>query len=524
MRLATYIDYAKYGATLYARLHLTSEEKAVLYANRRFLQWRVLTHKQQDDYEKWSDTYELSELLAGDLRIETADRGDAHDLKVALEKSIIALEKDITLLIPPPPPAEPKIDYNYWFAHCVLIAQNRFGKTNILCCRLRDLIPLIAEGKATVVLMEPKGSLINAVLRLRAVWKLSQQNRLVIIDPSDTLVSVNVFDRGDGSPQAVNATIDRLERLFGLITSNLTPLQRVPLSMAIRALFAMDAAPSMDGLKAILRKGIDPALLPRLPKAVAEFFWHDFAPQHGKPDARATELIGRLNGILANPTFEALFSATHSTFNMLEKIQEGSLIIINANPVAIGGNAELFGRYWIEDVRKCIYPRLAAPDYMRTPTIVIIDEAQDYVSQDRALAGILDKAAEAKIGMLFAIHHLGQIEDTRVRNSILTNTALKFAAKTSAEIHDLMRSMGSTDAEFINTLRQYEFAFFGPNMTHAQRVKFPLMDFTKLPKMSDEQYAEMRRRNREQYGYRPDDPQSPPEDRARRKRKYDDKE
>lgn len=484
----------------------------------------MLTHKQQDDYEKWSDTYELSELITGDLRIQTLDRGEAHDLKVALEKSIVALEKDITPLIPPPPPVEPVIEEKEYLSHCVLIAQSRFGKTNILCCRLRDLIPLIAEGKASVVIMEPKGTLIASLLRLRAVWKLAQKNRLVIIDFSDLLVSVNLFDRGDGSPQAVNATIDRLERLFSLITSNLTPLQRVPLSMAIRALFAMDQAPSMDGLKAILRKGVDPALLPRLSKAVAEFFWHDFTPQHGKPDARATELIGRLNGVLANPVFEALFSATHSTFSMLDAIKAGSLVIINANPVAIGGNHELFGRYWIEEVHKCIYPRLAAPSYLRTPTIVIFDEAQDYISQDRALAGILDKAAEAKIGMLFAIHHLGQIEDARVRNSILTNTALKLVAKTSAEIHDLLRSMGRTDAEFINTLRQYEFAFFGPNMTHAQRVKFPLMDFTKLPKMTDDEYAEMRRKNRERYGYRPDDPGSPSDDRARRKRKYDEKE
>lgn len=162
-----------------------------------------------------------------------------------MKKRLKALTSEIAQLIPP---TTPVIKWDHWFAHAVLIAQNGFGKTNVLCCRLRDLIPLIAEGKCSVIIMEPKGTLIDALLHLRAIWKI--RDRIVIIDPADTLVAVNIFDRGDGSPQAINATIERLERIFAIVTSNLTPLQRVPLTMAIRALYAIDTPPSMTATTA----------------------------------------------------------------------------------------------------------------------------------------------------------------------------------------------------------------------------------------------------------------------------------
>jgi hypothetical protein len=132
-----------------------------------------------------------------------------------------------------------------------------------------------------------------------------------------------------------------------------------------------------------------------------------------------------------------------------------------------------------------------------------MDEGQKYVSQDHAFAEILDTAREAKIGVLMAMQDLSQIEDVRVRRAILTNTALKFCAKTSGDIHDLCRAMGGIEPEVIYRLQQYEFAHFGPNLESAIKVMFPKMDFTKMPQMTDDQYEEMRQINRDRYGYRP---------------------
>ena len=154
-------------------------------------------------------------------------------------------------------------------------------------------------------------------------------------------------------------------------------------------------------------------------------------------------MITRLNGLLANPTFEALFDADHSTVDMFEEIQAGKLIIINAS-----AGDDLYARFWIEQVSSCVTPRFKIPYDKRTPTTFIIDEAQTWIKEDLHFAGLLDKAAEARIGMLIAAHHMGQITDVQVRGSIYTNTTLKFAANTTEDIRALPFD-GRTTHDFV---------------------------------------------------------------------------
>ncbi|MGC2411283.1 MAG: hypothetical protein WA459_01105 [Stellaceae bacterium] len=102
-----------------------------------------------------------------------------------------------------------------------------------------------------------------------------------------------------------------------------------------------------------------------------------------------------------------------------------------------------------------------------------------------------------------AAHHMSQIDNDHVRNSLYTNTALKFVARTTGDIFNLCRSMGATEPQFITTLPQYQFAYFGPNMREAISAKLPLVEFDRLPAMTGQQYAEIRARNRTRYAYIP---------------------
>jgi hypothetical protein len=76
--------------------------------------------------------------------------------------------------------------------------------------------------------------------------------------------------------------------------------------------------------------------------------------------------------------------------------------------------------------------------------------------------------------MLIAAQHMAQITDDRVRNS-LYNCALKFVARTNADIHNLARSMGATEPYQLGTVPKYHFAFFSPDLQTAELVKFPLI-------------------------------------------------
>jgi hypothetical protein len=56
--------------------------------------------------------------------------------------------------------------------------------------------------------MEPKGVLTRDILNMAQTWNM--RDRVVILDPADTPVSVNIFDKGDGSAQALTETVGRI--------------------------------------------------------------------------------------------------------------------------------------------------------------------------------------------------------------------------------------------------------------------------------------------------------------------------
>ena len=317
--------------------------------------------------------------------------------------------------------------------------------------------------------MEPKGVLTEEILRLEYVHKYLR-DRIVILDPADTHVSVNIFDKGDGSNNAVQDTVARVERVLNNVTTNLTPFQVDALTWALRAMFYVDQPGSMRLLTKILRSGLKGLTVRNLPHVVENYFTNDFKPG----DGAAQQVITRLNGLVANPVFEALFDADQSTFNMLEAIQAGKLIVINASAAN-----QLYCRFWIEQVAACVKPRFKiSPAERRMPTTFIIDECQTWLSEDLHFAGILDQAAEARIGMLIACHHMNQIKDLQVRGSIYTNTALKFTARTTEDINHLCGSMGLTEPDFVKTLPKYEFAFLLLTWRRLSKSKYPLSSST----------------------------------------------
>lgn len=409
---------------------------------------------------------------------------------------------DFQVAAPPeeeePEPGEPVIDELSWYTHCLFLAQTGRGKTNGVRWRIAQLLPQIAAGKASLIVMEPKGVLCRELLRLADVWKM--RDRVVILDPSDTSVSVNLFEKSDGSPQALTETIGRITRIFNTITVPLTPLQQTTLSFALRAILSMEERATIDTLVTILRKGIGDFDIPNLSRVVASFFENDFKPG----DGRASEIINRINGLLADPVFEALFGGDRSTFDMLKEMQAGKLIVIDASKAN-----HVYGRFWIEEIARTITSRLTLPFHQRTPTTFVIDEAQNFIADDLHFAHILDTAREARLGMFAALHHMGQITDDQVRHSMYTNMAIKMVANTSADIHNLCRSMGTTDPDFITTLGRFEFAFFGPNMRSAMKVKLPFVDFERAPQMSREEYSALRTMNRRAYAYSPQSSPSP---------------
>jgi hypothetical protein len=392
-----------------------------------------------------------------------------------------------------------QINPDDWFSHALLVAAPNSGKTNLMRWRIAQLLPALRAGRASLIVLDPKGVLTHQMLTLARTQGL--QDRTVFIDPIDSPVAVDVFDRGDGSARDLNETINRITRVIGTISLATTELQILWLTFALRALFALPDKPSIDSLINVIRRGKDVLPLATLEPRVREYFENDYTPDRN--------IIARLNQMIGNPIYENLFAPNAEIFDIGRAMQRGSLIVINAQ-----STDELYGRFWIEQVNKTIDQRLTKiPDpRQRTPTYFMIDEAQIFIKEDHYFADILDRAREAKVGMMIAAQHMDQITSPHVRQS-LYNCQLKFISRTNADIHFLSRSMGTTEPAFIQTSPRFQFAFFSPDLSTAERIKVPLVEF-----------ASARREDTEFFSKRPttaDPATSVPEERRKEMPSFD---
>ncbi len=370
--------------------------------------------------------------------------------------------------------AAPDINPIDWFSHSLLVASQGSGKTNVIRWRSNQILPLVKRAQATLIVLDPKDVLTRELPTVARADGL--KDRTILIDPLAAPVSFDLFDKGDGSPYAVHETIGRLTRLLNTITLGLTPFQRDLLAVCIDALFASSDTPSFAGLFPILRNGKMALPLHKLSEDVRDFFEHDFR------ESEARYVVTRLNSFRNNPFFKPLVSGTAPTFDLFSEMQAGKLILIKA-----GVSEPLYGCIWIEQIDRVIEARLALPEDQRTPTFVIIDEAQIFIAQDVHFADILDRAREARISMFIACQHMEQIRDPHVRAS-LYNSALKFIAKTNGDVHNLSRSMaGDIDANRFRTIPRHHFLFCSPDTDQAELVKFPLVTFPK-PRREDVEF------------------------------------
>ena len=377
---------------------------------------------------------------------------------------------------PVPDPVVPIIPDIAWNGHCLILAKSGYGKTNAIQWRIQKLLPQVAAGKVSLIIMEPKSVLIDAILDLPQSWEM--RDRIVFIDPVDSPTSINIFDKGDGSEQALTDAISMAEYVISIFSTGITDLQRGPLTHILRLMFAIDGELSFDTLDDLLRNGAKnhKDALSKLSRPGQRFFQFDW----DEVKSTASQLRARINTLLSDPKFERLLYPTKSSFNILDAMQSGKLILINADQDKLGEGhtTEMYGRFWLAQVFKASLRRytLLRQHVPLIPTYFIIDEAQVFIKEDQRLRSILGQARQSEIGMMFAMHHMGDIEDQQIRDSIYTNTTLKFIAHTSADIHNLCRNMGKTEPDFITTLNQYEFAYFGPNMEKAIKVKLPLVN------------------------------------------------
>jgi energy-coupling factor transporter ATP-binding protein EcfA2 len=289
--------------------------------------------------------------------------------------------------------------------HVVVLGKTGSGKSYLLrhmsqqdVEKDRGFIYFDLHGDATPFLMQT----INARER-RERRHLS--DKLVLIDPSDTIMSVGLNPLEQETPDFVRiaevaeilkrhwaldhfgARTDELLRntLYALSANNLTLVELVPF---------------------LTNKPFRAACLTRVPNAdIRQYFELRYDQASEAMQATMREpILNKTSAFTADPKFRHIVGQPQSTFSFREAMDEGYWIIVNLAKGRLGAQALTLGSLIFTMVKNALFARTT--DRLCS---LYCDEIQNFVGQGSEIETVLAEARKTRTGFVSANQFLDQL-------------------------------------------------------------------------------------------------------------------
>ncbi len=397
------------------------------------------------------------------------------------------------------------------FEHQHIIAGTGHGKTQTLQYLIANDLEAVAEGKASVIVIDSQGDLINTISNLkRFAPGHPLHDGIVIIDPTDVEypVSLNLFDVGIDRLNAypmlererlTNSILELYDFVLGsLLDAGMTQKQNVIFRYVTRLMLHIP-----DATIHTLRELMEPngavkfaGSIAKLTGTAKHFFETEFNSKEFEQTKR--QVLRRLWGILENQTFERMFSHPRSKIDLFSEMNAGKIILINtAKDLLKENGTEIFGRFFIALIAQAAQERATLPENKRLPTFVYVDEAADYF--DRNIGVILSQARKYNVGMILAHQYLGQL-DPKLQDAFSANTSIKFAGGVSNKDARALAPMLGCDHSIIENQPKGSFAASVRGLAQgAASLKFPFGLVEKMECMSTEERHTLKDKTRKRY-------------------------
>ena len=163
--------------------------------------------------------------------------------------------------------------------------------------------------------------------------------------------------------------------------------------------------------------------------SISEYFKYDFNIKTAAITKQS--ILTRLEVALANPHLSAILDCEKSTFDLSEALESGKKIIVNLSKGMMGENGmRILGTLLLSNLSVHVMQRSNIPKEERNPIFLYIDECQNLLTEN--VDTLLAEARKYNVGLILACQFLDQLEDRRMRGSILSNTSIKTFGSVSA--------------------------------------------------------------------------------------------
>lgn len=318
------------------------------------------------------------------------------------------------------------------FEHTHCLGGTGSGKTSLI----QYLISKDLEDDCTIIVIDNQRQMIP---KLAALGYDTQ-----LLSPQDPL-AVNLFDM----PNSLHTGRMMQYVLSGLLNAPLTPKQELVFQFGVTLMLA-NRGNIVDFQRLLNGETYDNS---RLDDISRQFFETEFYTKGAAGyESTRKEINWRIWSLLKNPTLRDMFTATENRCHLdLSK----KLILIDTDVHILGDYSGMFGRFFLAQLMLLAQERFVGS---HRPVYVYIDEAYTYL--DQSVTTMLETARKAKVGLFMAHQYMGQIQDPKVSQALMSLTSTKFAAQLSPSDAYAMAQAMRTTPEFINSQSKLHFALW----------------------------------------------------------------
>jgi hypothetical protein len=384
------------------------------------------------------------------------------------------------------------------FRHHWICAASGKGKTTLLHALLTEDLKLVAQGKASLVLIDSKSELIEPIQSLK-LFAPGQplHGRLVVIEPDiDHPIAINPFKLSGAvadSNRQLGLDIQSMEFIkdaFSTITETPFSGKQEICFLNLLAILREIPGANIRTLKDLLSGHYAPYQdrLDQLHGDLRHFWEKQFNGREAIYKSTREEIGYRLDGMLIkSPMLKAILSSPVTKLDLHAEVAQAKVVVINTSQALLGVDGScLFGRLFIAMIQH-IAERRFLPGATKLPTFCYVDECGDYLKKEPKFAPILNRCRAANIGMILAHQDLAQISADVF--SALSNAGVQMV-NTYADAPAFARPM-RCEPESLNKPAGQFAAMLRDARSSPVTIHVPDVDFRRAPRMSRDERREL---------------------------------
>lgn len=354
-----------------------------------------------------------------------------------------------------------KLPINELKRHSFLVARSGSGKSEILKSLFYQLQKYSRQDNScSLILIDPHSDLAKEVYEF--YFNGVDKNRCIYIDPyydPENTPVINPLDIPVRDEQNIDIMSQEISRAFQeLLGQSSLSLQMETILIPCLATLLRKGNSNLKELQRFMDDDHNKDLIElgmQSPHPSHREFFKSAFKNSATYRTSKQSIYTKIQSLLNSQTFYNLTQGK-STFDLEKAMNEGKVIIFNLAQAAMGTDTSIaYGKLIVSLIQGMTLKRLSQEKHLRKPTFMFIDECQNYLSP--SIEKILAESRKYGLFVVLANQNLAQIDDKKLKETILSNTNVKLAGANSPTTLKAMAQEIGVTLEALQAMKEYHF-------------------------------------------------------------------